>query len=386
MDSYIDSEQVLYTIWEMFCRLKQSTPDQRLSGYEAGRLNTFEGPDYRNAEFELDGKVYRGDVEIHLKTNDWYRHNHHLDRRYDSVLLHLVWKDNAETVVYNSERRPVITIDMRNFPKLLPGIGPRCTCPTATDVSLPDEPILQQLSLYRLHHKIADIKNRLTNLPIEQVLYSLLLKQLGNPRNTKNFELFAAQYTWDDIIRLKKLRVYTLHYWQKLFLEMGGLREVRDLVYRSDGPTQSSLYPAGFGYVSKPDWYLSGQRPENHPAVHLKRLGTWVFHLEGNSIYYPLKQTLMHRLPYAKLLKNVYTFFSPPLSLPDLPASKQMPVWGKSKCNELIGNVIIPFFIWEANAGLNAGFREYLEGFYYWLPSGGPYTCLRRFDLWFAGA
>ena len=59
-------ETDLYHIWEDFCREGESTTDLSLRGIYAGRLNRSSGPDFQGAEFELDGKVYRGDVEIHI--------------------------------------------------------------------------------------------------------------------------------------------------------------------------------------------------------------------------------------------------------------------------------------------------------------------------------
>ena len=105
----ITQEKDLYHIWENFCRTQSRTDDQRLCGIFAGQLNRFEGPDYQSAEFEIDGKIYRGDVEIHYNINDWYSHRHHLDPRYDGVLLHLVWDIKTGVVTYTSKRRKIFT-------------------------------------------------------------------------------------------------------------------------------------------------------------------------------------------------------------------------------------------------------------------------------------
>lgn len=55
------------------------------------------GPDVRDAVFlapslDADGSDRRlvGDVEFHLRAGDWYQHRHHLDRRYNQVILHMV--------------------------------------------------------------------------------------------------------------------------------------------------------------------------------------------------------------------------------------------------------------------------------------------------------
>ena len=54
-------ESWLYTIWRAFCQHRMHTQDKRLRGIFAGRLSTACGPDFQGAEFELDGRRYRGD-------------------------------------------------------------------------------------------------------------------------------------------------------------------------------------------------------------------------------------------------------------------------------------------------------------------------------------
>ena len=73
------SETKLYALWRGLCLAKKATNNRRLKGIYAGQLNTTCGPDYQGAEFDLDNKRYRGDVEIHCKIKDWFAHGHHLN-------------------------------------------------------------------------------------------------------------------------------------------------------------------------------------------------------------------------------------------------------------------------------------------------------------------
>lgn len=86
-------EKIMQYIWQW--RLYGS-PDRRLiDGREVsivhpGVANHAAGPDFFNARVSIDGACWAGNVELHLRASDWYRHGHDRDRAYDSVILHVV--------------------------------------------------------------------------------------------------------------------------------------------------------------------------------------------------------------------------------------------------------------------------------------------------------
>ncbi|HZS76332.1 MAG TPA: DUF2851 family protein [Ktedonobacteraceae bacterium] len=59
----------------------------------SGRPGGQWGPDIHDAvlSFSGDKEHYSfGDVEFHIRASDWYHHQHHLDTRYNNVILHVV--------------------------------------------------------------------------------------------------------------------------------------------------------------------------------------------------------------------------------------------------------------------------------------------------------
>ena len=87
-------EQFLQLIWKL--KLFNHSSLKLLDGRsliikDYGTFNAIEsGPDFLNATIKLEKLSWSGNIEIHLKASDWYRHKHHSDPAYNNVILHVV--------------------------------------------------------------------------------------------------------------------------------------------------------------------------------------------------------------------------------------------------------------------------------------------------------
>ena len=63
--------------------------EQPITVYDPGRLNTDAGPDFLNAHLRIGTMEWHGNVEIHVTSGTWLRHDHADDARYNSVVLHV---------------------------------------------------------------------------------------------------------------------------------------------------------------------------------------------------------------------------------------------------------------------------------------------------------
>jgi hypothetical protein len=96
-------EILLHYIWEhcLWAGFEQQTTDgRRIEILSVGEHNRDAGPDYSHARIRIDGREWVGNIEIHVSSSDWLRHKHHLDKAYDTVILHVV--RTADKPVYNS--------------------------------------------------------------------------------------------------------------------------------------------------------------------------------------------------------------------------------------------------------------------------------------------
>ena len=71
------------------------------------------GPDFQNALIAIDGEKWAGQVEIHINSSDWFKHNHHLDSTYDGTILHVVYTYDADVTRTNGTIIPCLALNTR---------------------------------------------------------------------------------------------------------------------------------------------------------------------------------------------------------------------------------------------------------------------------------
>jgi hypothetical protein len=88
---------------------------------EAGKLDASSGSGDGNvAHFELDPEWPQsvGAVEFHLRTSDWFGHNHQSDPRYNQVLLHVVLRLDSQVPTRRQDGTLVPTCSLLDLPDL----------------------------------------------------------------------------------------------------------------------------------------------------------------------------------------------------------------------------------------------------------------------------
>ena len=77
-------------------------------------LRTEAGPDFRDALLEVEGVgLVRGDVELHLRQQDWDAHAYVGDPKYNGVVVHGALKVNSkETRLQSGTPAPVVCLQV----------------------------------------------------------------------------------------------------------------------------------------------------------------------------------------------------------------------------------------------------------------------------------
>ena len=78
-----------------------------------GMHNDLAGPDFFNAQMQIGNQLWAGNLEIHIKSSDWYVHNHENDKAYDNVILHVVWEHDAD--VYRKDNSVIPTLELKHY-------------------------------------------------------------------------------------------------------------------------------------------------------------------------------------------------------------------------------------------------------------------------------
>ena len=249
----------------------------------SGTPNLNSGPDFFNAKMDIGGQLWAGNVEIHLKSSDWYAHNHETDPNYDNVILHVVWKDDVE--IFRKDNSPIPTLELQdlipentlqNYRNLL--IAPsdkwiNCERDFHKFDDFEMNNWLERMYFERLQDKSEIILELLRNSGNnwEEVLFKLLAKNFGLNVNGGAF-LNMAQSIDFKIIQKNQNSQLAL---EALFLGQSGLLDdhIEDIQYSKFKKEYKFLkrkFSLENEYVERAKFFRL--RPDNFPNIRLSQL------------------------------------------------------------------------------------------------------------------
>ena len=236
-----------------------------------GRSSGAAGPDFRNALVEIEGVgIVRGDVEIHLRQQDWESHGHSEDPNYNGVVLHAVLGPESSTTVLQSGRQaPVVSMaalldgpdspDAERNPGLWKMLGQRgYQQPDSVEAM---SALLDRAGDDRFLARSAAWLRFLREQGPDQALYEGLMEGLGYRFNQQPFVKLAMRAPYANLVEAafalaKEDRAQALESW---LLAISG--------FTPAGPaTESPLPRVGLGSpLSQKEWHCFRVRPSNHP-------------------------------------------------------------------------------------------------------------------------
>lgn len=283
-------EELMQYVWQfrLWPTHDMSTTDgRRIVVVDPGLLNRDAGPDFFNAKVKIGDTMWSGNVEIHVRASDWYRHHHDDDRAYDSVVLHIV--DVSDMEITRSDGMKIPQMVMKCSPdfstKYREMVQNRfrelpCGNEIGTLPSLYINDWLSALAFERLYAKADRVAGILktTGDNWMDVIYHTLARALGFSINSQPFELLA---------RTTPLK-HMLHHTDSLFsIEailfgqsglLDGISVDDDYLERLAGEykflaTKYSLKKSG-----NMSWKMGRMRPQNFPHRRIAALAQMISH------------------------------------------------------------------------------------------------------------
>lgn len=181
---------------------------ERLIIQDAGTYNTNQGPDFTNARITLDGTGWAGNIELHVKSSNWYQHRHENDPNYRNIILHVVWQDDAPEL---SRTLPTLVLQNR-VPSIMLNLYAELM---QQDTTIACQHLLEQVPVTRWIHWKKDLLfqrlHRKANMVLgllkearnhwEECTWWWVARHFGGPVNAGLFEQVARSISIKHIAR-----------------------------------------------------------------------------------------------------------------------------------------------------------------------------------------
>lgn len=279
-------ERLLHYVWKhrlLPVATLITTDGQELEVIDPGLHNRDQGPDFFNAKVRLGGTLWAGNVEVHLRSSDWYRHGHDTDPAYNSVVLHVVGEVDGEVTTAEGKTLPQVRIDIperirQSYDELCRTEDyPRCHRIIPSVPTLKVHQWMDALLVERLKERSEQVAARAerTGGDWERATFVTLCRSFGFGLNGDSFErwamripLQAAGKHRDDLFQV-----------EALFLGMAGLT---DDVGALRGEQEAERLRQEFAYLQhkfsldeplqRSDWRFLRTRPGNFPSVRIMQI------------------------------------------------------------------------------------------------------------------
>ena len=312
------TEKYLHFIW----RNKRLNTFEFTSGIneeiqiiDFGIYNAFNaGPDFKHGAIIIDGVEMHGQIEMHVKSSDWIKHNHHKDAQYNNVILHVVY-ENDKGIVQNGVKIPTIElknqIDRVHYSQYLKRQFNRAAFPCEYSLNEMDESHLDSMKTIAFSSKMDQKNELLKELGLRNhsdIFYNLLGLSFSMSVNKNAFIRLMNNVPYSSLKNLTPQNKIHL-----IMSESGVFQDCTDGFYEF--------------------WHHKGVRPSSFPNVRVSQFALLVSHFSFDlSFLNQNEQSIIHA-------------FRSRVDEVDFSSSNGKKKLTKKMIDLLIINTVIPF-IW----------------------------------------
>lgn len=344
-------EDLLQFIWEsrLFDHHALRTTDGRaLDILDPGLIQRNSGPDLIDAQVRIDGQLWAGTVEVHLRSSEWNAHGHQFDPAYDNVVLHVVYEHDTEVRTLRGNVLPTV--------ELLPRVSSESIAvhqglmrdqgfvPCASKLDRVDKvrlgPWLERVLVERLERKTIEVERSYRALggDAAETLYHALARAFGLKVNAEPFGMLAHALPLRTVqkYRDQALRTEALLFGQAGLLQVDFVDDYPRLL-QQEHAVLARLHQLRPAPVAA--WKFGRMRPVNFPTVRIAQLAQVLCRDQGT----------LSDLLHAERVGDIHHLLDVTASaywtthyLFDSPANPRPKRLGRVSADHIIINAIVP--------------------------------------------
>ncbi|MFN5794354.1 MAG: DUF2851 family protein [Bacteroidota bacterium] len=350
-------ESFLHYLWKfkLFIpgRLK-TTDGKEVEIINSGTHNTNAGPDFFNAKVKIGDTTWAGNVEIHIKSSDFFLHKHQHDKSYENLILHVVFENDVPAInnyftlqVKDSFDRKLLQNynSLQNSTKKLACSGTVASVPNVIFKSWLDGMFFERMEskAFAIEEKLSQNTNNL-----DEVFYFQLAANFGFKINQEPFELLARKLPF-SILAKHRNNLFQL---ESLLLGVAGfLGNEFEESYPRELQNEFRFLQKKFSLstMDVSNWKFLRMRPGNFPTLRIAQFAALI-NKSGNVFSSFLNATSAKEIE--KVLDIVPSSYWNNHYRLDVPSDNKKKRLGKKSKENIIINSVIPFlFIGGKNQG-----------------------------------
>lgn len=253
-------ESVFHTIWkeQLFKVFRLSLVNGSfVSIIDPGKHNHGDGPDFLQAKIRIDNLLITGSVELHIHEQEWFRHRHHTNASYDSVILHVVLHQQAEG-------KPAVRSDGTPIPTLF--LAPYLEDTLMSFLAqyhdaIPCEPHIHVLNPEIMINQSERMLDEYFEFTVDRIISEYPVVD-------------TVQKAWFYLISRQTFRVAGYHQNCEPMLDLHDhfwrvFEQTKSFPNADELLNWSGLNHHAEAIMQRSVWHLSGSRPANHPAKRI---------------------------------------------------------------------------------------------------------------------
>ena len=354
------SEQLLHFIWRFRLFDNESLllhSGEALEIISPGIYHQDSGPDFQNARIRIENTLWAGNIEIHIRSSDWFRHHHEIDAAYNNIVLHVVLDHDADVLDVNCqhvavlELRKLIPHELFNRWKQLSESMFGIPC---ASLGRPDVMTMRNW-IDRLVAERMEIKANRVSLLLklnknhwQETMYCFLFRSMGMQTNALPFELLARSIPYSIILQYRQsvFQLEALLFGQSGLLHDEHIDEYPRLLW------EEYLFLKKKHKLKQMDvhlWKFLRMRPLNFPSIRIAQLAYLLNEKEISPDLFREMKTIKEwnswlNVGVSPSWEEHFVF--------DKFCKKQKKILGKSASRNVLINAIIPFlFVYASHQG-----------------------------------